>query len=152
MQRCKNNPHKNHKVIKLELEEKILSDNEILFIIRNSFYFYYVKKILDILLNDDQLFMCNNKKQNKIFTNKEQNIINYINILNIKKIILDELKNIENIMNESTDNIIRKYLTDCYGLYYSYMLPEYLIFNSDQSVNTFYFDAKKLIKNNIKKK
>jgi hypothetical protein len=142
------NPHKNHKLTKLEMDEKIKSDDKIIEILENSLYVNYTTKMLGLFNNDEVINLCKNKKLNRIFSDEKNSDL--VTQLKIKKKVLDELKKIEKNHNERIDRIIRKYISHNY-IPVICMCPDILIFYSNNNADNFYFKCKKMIEKSKKK-
>ena len=65
------NPHKNHKLIKLEMEKKIKSGEKTMKILENSLYMHYIVKIIRLFDSNELNDLCNNKKSNRFFSKND---------------------------------------------------------------------------------
>jgi hypothetical protein len=145
------NPHKNHKLVKIKDNNNLMNDNEIIVSIKKKLYIHFALRILNDTGKENKWNIFETNGICSIFNNENEEIKNEINKLKLSNSLLNELKNIEMEFSQKNDRIIRKYFVyeiDKFNFLYGSKIP----FAGDKTIVDFYYSAIKIIKNTQKER
>jgi hypothetical protein len=144
------NPHKNHKLIKIKDNNNLINDNELIIVIKKKLYMHFASIILFDTDKKNKWDLFETNGVCLIFNNDNEEIKNRVKKLKINGGLITELKKIEMEFSQKFDCVIRKYFIYDFNKF-NFLYGNRIPFTGSKTIIDFYYGVLKMI-NDVKNK